>query len=62
LDVDRGPALRLITLNLLNDRSRWAWRRPLIVDQLAALQEVTPAPNDAKLYLIYHIHIRARRF
>jgi endonuclease/exonuclease/phosphatase family metal-dependent hydrolase len=46
-------AVRLITLNLLNDRSRWIQRRTLIVDQLAALQpdiialqEVTPAPDN----------------
>ena len=52
------PSIRLVTLNLLNDRSRWAQRRQLVVDQLAALQpdiialqEVTPAPDNTARWL-----------
>ena len=51
-------SFRLITLNLLNDRSRWTQRRQLVVDQLAALQpdvialqEVTPTPDNNARWL-----------
>ena len=61
------PAFRLITFNLLNDRSRWAQRRLLVVDQFAALQpdlialqEVTPTPDNNAQWLAdrlggYHV-------
>ncbi len=60
--------IRLVTLNLLNDRSRWERRRQLVVDQLAALQpdiialqEVTPAPDNNARWLAdqlghYYVH------
>ncbi len=59
--------IRLISLNVLNDRSRWAERRTLVADQLAAfqpdiiaLQEVTPTPDNNAQWLAdqlgaYHV-------
>ena len=49
------PTLKLVTLNLLNDRSRWPQRRSILAAQLAelqpdviALQEVTLPDNNAQ--------------
>ena len=49
------PTLKLVTLNILNDRSRWPQRRSILAAQLAelqpdviALQEVTLPDNNAQ--------------
>jgi endonuclease/exonuclease/phosphatase family metal-dependent hydrolase len=47
------PAFKVVTLNLLNDRTRWPERRSILAAQMAelqpdliALQEATPRPDN----------------